>query len=180
MGFVSALVLATTLVSIYSHLAWWEVWASIILACVIVYITIMVLGHNCSDTGKKVVGSIFIAFCAFFAYVVALIPDSHSGSFSASERGNQSLNSREPSLTGSMNGYAWSKATDASRYSLAADISRRLNENGTSDCSANFIYDALNEAFNTSDTAIMKTQIAEVVGFCVAMAKALPESQRNY
>ena len=121
---------------------------------------------------------------------------SHRSSWSSESRGSsdtsQMLNSdssphsasrmsrEEPSLTGSMNGYAWRKATDASKHALAADISKRLNENGTSDCSASFIYDALNTFFDSSNSAILKNKIADMVGLFVAAAKSLPENQRNY
>jgi hypothetical protein len=87
---------------------------------------------------------------------------------------------QEPSLTGQMDGNAWNNASSGSRNALASDMSRRLQEETTSDYSANFIYDALNEAFNTTDPALLKQSIAEVAGFCVTMAKSFPESQRNY
>lgn len=88
--------------------------------------------------------------------------------------------STEPALTGSMNGYEWNKATDANKRVLVANISRQLNEKSLSDCSANFLYDALNEAFNTNDSAILKGSIAEAVGLCVTMAQSLPKNQRDY
>jgi hypothetical protein len=87
---------------------------------------------------------------------------------------------QEPSLTGQMDGNAWNNASLESRKALASDISSRLKKKTASDCSANFIYDALNEAFNTTDPALLRQSIAEVTGFCVTMAKSLPESQRNY
>jgi hypothetical protein len=86
----------------------------------------------------------------------------------------------EPSLTGTMDGNAWNSASLGSKQALAADISMRLNDAGASDCSASFIYDALNSFYTSTDQHILDTEISKIVGLSVIAAKSLPESQRNY
>jgi len=55
-----------------------------------------------------------------------------------------------------------------------------VREKGISDCSANFYYDALNEAYDTQDATLLRQSIADVAGICTGMAEGLPAHQRNY
>lgn len=96
------------------------------------------------------------------------------------EQKTDSFNSGESFLTGSMDGYAWNNASSDSKRALASDISRRLNESGVSDCSTNFIYDALNSFYSSTESSILDTKISDIVGLCAAAAQSLPENERSY
>ena len=91
-----------------------------------------------------------------------------------------STNSRESLLTGAMDGNAWKSASTESRQALAANISKRLNDGSVSDCSASFIYDALNSFYSSKDQSILSQKISEIVGLSVSAAKTLTQKQRNY
>jgi hypothetical protein len=108
----------------------------------------------------------------------ALVSCDESSSRSSSYTNSSS--SSEPVLTGTMDGNAWNGASSGSKRALAADISKRLNDAGVSDCSTSFIYDALNTFYSSTDSSILDTKISEIIALSVAAAQSLPESQRNY
>lgn len=84
------------------------------------------------------------------------------------------------SLTGRSDGNDWNSASESSKRKLAGNLSRMVREKGISDCSANFYYDALNEAYDTQDATLLRQSIADVAGICTGMAEGLPAHQRNY
>jgi hypothetical protein len=125
----------------------------------------------------------FFAFCFWFCFLTGIKPLDNAKS-TLRETDSSSYTSlfdiSEPSLTGTMDGNAWNSASLGSKQALAADISERLNDAGASDCSASFIYDALNSFYTSTDQHILDTEISKIVGLSVIAAKSLPESQRNY
>ena len=91
-----------------------------------------------------------------------------------------SYESYAPRLTTNSNGYDWNNATNAQKKSLSRQLSNIVRRNNISDCSPNFYFDALNEAYNTSSNLCLSQKISDVAGQCTGMAQSLPASSRNY
>lgn len=92
----------------------------------------------------------------------------------------ESQRSYTPRLTTRSNGYDWNKASYSQKRTLAKKLSDIVRRKGISDCSANFYFDALNEAYDTNSSFSLSQTIDGVAGACTGMAESLPAHRRNY
>lgn len=111
-----------------------------------------------SDFGIKVTSfSIFVAMVVGIGYLA----DVDLSPTQPAHLNRTSFEDSETPLAGSMDGYAWKKASSSDRRALASNISKRLRDSNLVNVSEDFLFRGLNSFFQTSDPSILEMTIGE-------------------